>query len=313
MTHAVYDNLLATLYLVAWVGTFVWYQWKYRSLDAGSAIIGTYILYAVFSLLTLNDPLFSVAYNPLKFFPYLYLYGMLMIALSPVVYTHRHPTDVIAEPNTRVLVIIAVVSIVCALFLLPEIITNFSSGLVKLFTDADAGSDNYHEQAAENVDSGQKIRNLPAVIYNGISDITIFLFFYFLTKKNKPRLLILGMLFSIMVGLTLPIMRGSRGSVIMTTLTVIGGYMLFRRYLSSKINRIVQIAGLAGVIALAMPIAAITVSRFGDMNGGIFGFLNWYVGHEACILTTMVLTPVESGMVIAPSACSRRLLIHRLR
>ena len=279
MTHAVYDNLLATLYLVAWVGTFVWYQWKYRSLDAGSAIIGTYILYAVFSLLTLNDPLFSVAYNPLKFFPYLYLYGMLMIALLPVVYTHRHPTDVIAEPNTRVLVIIAVVSIVCALFLLPEIITNFSSGLVKLFTDVDAGSDNYHEQAAENVDSGQKIRNLPAVIYNGISDITIFLFFYFLTKKNKPRLLILGMLFSIMVGLTLPIMRGSRGSVIMTTLTVIGGYMLFRRYLSSKINHIVQIAGLAGVIALAMPIAAITVSRFGDMNGGIFGFLNWYVGQ----------------------------------
>ena len=279
MTNVVYDNLLATFYLTAWVCTFAWYHWKFRSLDAGSAIMGTYILYAVFSLLTLNDPLFSVAYNPLKFFPYVYLYGMLMIALLPVLYMHRHPSNEIAEPNTRVLVMIAAVSVVCALCLLPDIITNFSSGLVKLFTDVDAGSDNYHEQAAENVDSGQKVRNLPAVIYNSISDITIFLFFYFLTKKNKPRILIIGMIFSILVGLTLPIMRGSRGSVIMTTLTVVGGYMLFRRYLSPKLNRIVQVTGLAAMIALAMPIAAITVSRFGDMNGGIFGFLNWYVGQ----------------------------------
>ena len=111
MTQLIYDNLLASLYLLTWVVTLVWYHWRYHSLDAGSAIIGTYILYATSSILTLNDPLFSVSYNPLKVFPYIYLYVMLMIALLPIIYTHRHPSDTISDPSTRVLKIIAVISI----------------------------------------------------------------------------------------------------------------------------------------------------------------------------------------------------------
>lgn len=279
MTQLVYDNLLASLYLLTWVVTLIWYHWRYHSLDAGSAIIGTYILYATSSILTLNDPLFSVSYNPLKVFPYIYLYVMLMIALLPIIYTHRHPSDTISDPSTRVLKIIAIISILSAILLIPEIIANFSSGLVKLFTDIDAGSENYMEQSEESEEAGHQITNLPAVIYNSIAEITIFLFFYFMTLKNKPRLLIIGLLIATVIGLVIPIMHGSRGSVIMTTLTVIGAYMLFRRYLSSKINHAVQLLGVGALIAIALPIAAITVSRFGNMNGGIFGFLNWYVGQ----------------------------------
>ena len=279
MTQVASDNLLASIYLLMWVVTLIWYQWKYRAFDAGSAVMGTYILYAVLSLFTLNDPLFSVAYDPLKLFPYLYLYVMLMIALVPLIYTHRHPSNSIVDPNTRVLKIISIISIVCAILLVPEIISNFSSGLVKLFTDIDAGSENYMEQAEGNEEAGHEIRNIPAIIYNSITEITIFLCFYFMTLKKKPRLLIAGLLFSTGVGLVIPIMHGSRGAVIMTTLTVIGAYMFFRRYLSKKINRAVQVIGLATMIAIALPIVAITISRFGNMNGGVFGFLNWYVGQ----------------------------------
>lgn len=279
MTQLAYDNLLTTLYLLAWVAMLVWYHWKYRSLDAGSAIIASYILYATLSLLTLNDPLFSISYNPLKLFPYIYLYAMLMVALLPAIYTHRHPVEEIADPGTRVLKIIAFISIVSALFLVPDIINNFSSGVVKLFTDIDAGNDNYQEQSSDNADAGQGIRNLPAVIYNSISDITIFLCFYFLTLKKKPKLLIVGLFFSIFVGLTLPIIRGSRGGVIMALMAIVGAFMLLRQYMQKKVRRTMQIAGLAGIIAFTLPVVAITISRFGNMNGGIFGFLNWYVGQ----------------------------------
>ena len=54
-------------------------------LDTGSVIMFMYIVYAFFSVLTINDPLFSEAYKPLKIFPYIYLYTMLMIALSPII------------------------------------------------------------------------------------------------------------------------------------------------------------------------------------------------------------------------------------
>ena len=293
MTQALYDNILAWTYLLAWVVTLIWYQRRNPEVDAGSAIIGTYILYAVFSLISLNDTLFSDVYNPLRLFPYIYLYGMMMVALAPVIYNHLNPSSGIDDPNTRILKVLAAVSIVCALFLLPEIITNFSSGFVKLFTDVDAGYENYQEQAADNGESGQKIRNLPAFVYNTMSDITIFLFFYFLSLRKKSKLLIIGMAFSIAVSMALPIIRGSRGSVIMTTLTVIGAYMLFRRYLSKRLNRAIMVMGLAGLIAVALPVGAITVSRFGNLNGGIFGFLSWYVGQGSLYFNNYALDVKE--------------------
>ena len=293
MTQAIYDNILAWAYLLIWVATLIWYQRRNSSVDAGSAIMSTYILYAIFSIISINDTLFSDVYEPLRIFPYIYLYCMMMVALSPIIYSHLKPSSEINDPHTRILYVLAIISVVCALFLLPEIITNFSTGFVKLFTDVDAGYENYQEQAADNGDSGQKIRNLPAFVYNTLSDITIFLFFYFLTLKKKSKVLVVGMAFSIIVSMALPIIRGSRGSVIMTTLTVVGAYMLFRRFLSHRLNKAMMVIGFAGLIAVALPVGAITVSRFGNLNGGIFGFLSWYVGQGSLYFNNYALDVKE--------------------
>lgn len=291
MNQVLYDNILATSYLVMWVITFVWYHRKIRRLDSGSFIVAAYILYGVVSLLTLNDPLFSASYNPLKLFPYIYLYVMMMIALSPAIYMHNHPSDRIADPHTRILKFLGIVSIILALLMVPDIMSNFSSGLLKLFTDVDAGNDNYLEAASDNSDAGHKVRNLTGVLYNAISDLTVFLTFYFLTLKKRPTLLIIGMFFSTFIGLTIPIMNGQRGAVIRTVLTLIGTYMMFRQYLEKKINNIIQIGGLATIMALALPIGAITVSRFGNLNGGVFGFLNWYIGQGSLYFNNYGLDP----------------------
>jgi oligosaccharide repeat unit polymerase len=266
-------------YLLAWVLTLAWYQRKHKNADAGTAIMGSYILYAVFSLLTLNDPLFAVAFEPLRVLPYIYLYVMLIIALAPVIYHHHHPTVAIDPPNTRVLKMIALASIFSAILIIPEIIFNFKSGLVSLFTDIDAGMDNYKEQAEESSDAGSAITNLPAIVYNALTEITVFLFFFFISQKEKSKFIIFGLMIAVGVGILYPIIHGSRGGVIMMVLTVIGAYMLFRRYLSKKLNRIVQVTGLTCMVAIALPVAAITVSRFGNMGGGVMGFINWYVGQ----------------------------------
>ena len=67
------NNILAFTYLFVWVATLIWYHCNVRVLDGGSAIITMYIVYAVFSILSLNDPIFSMTYEPLKLFPYIYL------------------------------------------------------------------------------------------------------------------------------------------------------------------------------------------------------------------------------------------------
>ena len=84
------DILLCIGYFVVWILTFIWYHIKRFALDAGSVIIGMQINYAIFSVLTLTDELFSMAFEELHFFPYLYLYSMMMIAIGPIIYDHIH-------------------------------------------------------------------------------------------------------------------------------------------------------------------------------------------------------------------------------
>ena len=152
--------------MFVWILTFIWYHHKKMVLDTGSVIMFMYILYAFFSVLSINDPLFSEAYKPLKLFPYIYLYTMLMIALSPIIIHHNHPSESIENPNTRILVIIGCIIVFSAILMIPGIITQANKGILNLFVDETAAKEVYTDQVDEVSDSGGAIRNLPAVIYN---------------------------------------------------------------------------------------------------------------------------------------------------
>lgn len=289
MNATLMDNTLSGVFLLIWVITLVWYQNKNNKVDGGTAVIIMYIIYACFSILTINDPLFSTAFNPLKTFPYIYLYCMQILALAPVIYHHIHPSKTIEDPNTRVLKWLSVFIIICTIFLIPQIISEGIGGIFQIFTDATAGKDTYMEQVEAVQDSGKTIRNLPAVLFNSMSDLAIFLFFYFLTKEKKNKWIIIGLGFSIILDIVIPITNGQRGGVIIGILTVIGGYLLFRCFLSRKIQKRVRYIGIVLVIAVSLPVIAITVSRFGNETGGIGGFVNWYVGQGSLYFNNYAL------------------------
>lgn len=273
------NNILASSYLIVWILTFIWYHYKSHTLDGGSIIIAFYIVYAVFSIITINDFIFSNEFLPLTIIPYCYLYVMMMIALSPAIYHHLFPPQTIDNPNTRTLMITAVLIVCCAAMQIPDIVMNFQTGIVKLFLDSDAGKDAYEEHIRDAGESGGSISNLSAVIYNSLFDISIFIFFYFLTLKKKNIFLIIALACSIFIGTMLPVMSGLRGGVIISIQTIICGYLLFRRYLSKRINKIANITGIITIAILSLPIIAISVSRFSQRNYGVLGAISWYVGQ----------------------------------
>lgn len=289
MNELVSNIVLSSLYLMAWVVTFVWYHAAKRSLDAGSVIIGMQVIYSIFSILVLIDPLFNIGFKELTLFPYIYLYGMMMLALAPVLYDHVHPTYRIAEPHTRILSIIAVVIIVCSVLQIPQVLGNASSGVLKLLTDAEAGKDAYEDQMDAVEGSGSMIRNLPAVIYNAMSDFAPFLMFYFMTLKKRKYLLSFGLFVAFAIGLFVCIVQGQRGGLIITFLTAVGAYFMFRRYLSKAINRWIQGVGLTLVVLITVPVVAITVGRFGKEAAGIGGFVNWYIGQSSLYFNNYAL------------------------
>lgn len=283
MSQDVIDNILCAMYLALWIGTFVWYHWKHHNLDAGSAIIASYVMYAVFTILTLNEPIMSFdcyIYYPLKLFPFIYLYVMLMIALSPTIVFHMRPATTIEPPTSKILGPIAVLIILCALCIIPHILTNFQDGVVKLVTDTDAGKDAYEEQLDNATDAGSGITNIPSIIFNAFSEVGIFLCYYFLTLKKKHYLLLAGLVMCMAVSLMLPVMNGQRGPVVMSLLTIISGYMLFKRYMAKRLVRIVRIVGIVGMAAAIVPIIAITMSRYANLQKStVMDSINWYVGQ----------------------------------
>lgn len=279
MNELVSNNILAIGYLILWVATFIWYHLKYQTLDAGSAIIGMYIIYAIFSIFAINDELFSMAFNSLKLAPYIYLYGMMMVALAPITYSHFHPTNAIEDPHTKIFTILSWFIFVCAILMLPKILSQQTGGLASILTDADAGNEAYSEQVDKVSSSGSSISNLPAVIYNSLSDFPAFLFFYFLSlkEKSKPTMAVLTIL--LLISVYMPVSQGLRGGTVTALLTITGAYMLFRKYLSKKVNKVITRIGTASIVIIAVPIMAITISRFGKEQAGVSGFVNWYVGQ----------------------------------
>ena len=291
MQETTINNILACSYLLLWVATFIWYHFKHHSIDAGSGIILMYILYGIISIDSLNDPIFSMSYNNLTLFPYIYLYGMMMLALLPIINNHFHPTTKIEDPNTRILNYLSIMIIICGLLLIPNIISNFGTGIVKLFTDADAGKDAYMESAKGAEDTGAAISNIPAVIFNAFSDIAIFLAMYYMALNSKK--IITSLLWcTVGIGILMPVINGQRTGVITSVLTIFGAYLLFKKYLDKKVNLIFKRVGIISIALIMLPVGAITVSRFGDRAGGtVTSFLNWYIGQGSLYFNNYGLNP----------------------
>ena len=277
------DNILVVLYFLLWVVTFILYHRKNRNLDGGSVIIGSYFCYAFFSILTLNNPITFwdyYDYHHLTVFPFIYLFVMLIIALSPAIRYHNNPAVQIEAPSSFILYALSAIIILSALLLFPNVIANLGDGLVKLLTDTDAGKDAYEEQLQNAADSGSGIANIPAIIFNALSEIAIFLFFYFLTLKRKNVWLVAGLGFAIMVAVLQPIMAGQRSLVIYTVLTVILGFFFFKQFFSDVLRKVMRYIGIIGIGLTMIPVIAITVSRFSQYRQStVTDYVNWYIGQ----------------------------------
>ena len=226
------DNILLAFYTLLWVISFIWYHYKNRHIDGGSAVMASYIVYCFFSFITLNDEFFDITYEHLRLFPFIYLYVMLMLALSPAIKLHRSHVIEIDDPHSKALLIPCFVVILCIFAQIPSVLSNFNSGFVSLLTDSDAGKEAYLVAFENSESAGSAIRNLPAVLYNTLFDCSVFIFFFLLTRKDKNIIFLIFLFLAIIIGMIIPVMDGQRGSVIKCGLTIIAGYMLFRKFMT---------------------------------------------------------------------------------
>lgn len=273
------DILLCLTYLVLWTLAFAWYHVKRFVMDSGTVIIGMQVIYAIFSVLTLTDPLFSAAYEELALFPYIYLFSMLMIAMLPIIANHIDQPKKIAEPNTRIMHVVSLILAVTAILQIPDVLSEGSGGIMKLITDVDAGKEAYEETAESMSEAGGSISNVPAVIFNMLTDFIPFFLFYFFTKKSRNYWVIIGLFIALLMSVVLPVSRGQRAGTVQGILTIIATFFMFRMYMPAITRKIIMSVGVTVVLLVSIPVIAITYSRFGEKAAGATGFVTWYVGQ----------------------------------
>lgn len=274
------SNIYLILYILTWIVTYIIYQRKHQQFDAGSSIIVSYIIFAISSLVLFNTPIIYYEFNELTLFPFVYLFIMLLIALSPVLRFNSKLTTSITPPNITIFNVISWLIIISAVLSIPSLIDQLQSGsFLLLFVDESVGQDLYSATMDDAADSGSGISHLPNIVFNAFSDIAILFFFYALTQPQHNKLKILGLGFAIIITLISPLVSGLRTQTTITVFSIIVAYFLFRNYLSQNIIHKVRVFGVIVFAVSLIPIAAITISRFGDRDGGAKSSVLYYMGQ----------------------------------
>lgn len=273
------SNINIVLYVTAWILTIVVYQKKKKHFDAGSVVLFSYLIYSIVSLLLYNSSFYI--FKPIKLFPFIYLYLMLMIAFLPILKYDNYKINEIQKPTTIFLNIVSILLIIASLAQIPTIISDFIISIIRLLTISSGGQELYNEAMSNSYSLGDgNISNFASIISNAYGNFGILLFFYYLTLKKFSKLILIGLFLSILVSLLTNISLGQRGPVLEILLSLIITYFTLRKFFQPKINKIIKTIGISLVIVTTIPLIALTISRFGENEGGSISSVYYYVGQE---------------------------------
>ena len=257
-------DFVLIIYAGIWAMIFFLYQVKRKSYDVGSFVLSIYFATSIFSIYAYYDDLEDDNLKDIAILPLVYLLGLILIVISPILRFDGKEVKQIVQPNMTWLNILALICIIPNLINLPSIIGNLTEGISKMMLDATIGKELYEEQADLVGSTGHGgTGNLISVVAGAFSDIAILLAFFYSTLKNKSRILeILLYVSCVSCGIS-GIAQGSRGTVLDFVMLFVATFMLLKYAMEKAVVRKLKILGFVFLFLVSIPIVAITMSRFG--------------------------------------------------
>lgn len=266
--------------MLAWVITFIIYQKKKKTFDAGSIILLSYIIFALFSLLLYNNPYYGDKYQEMQFFPFMYLFLMLLLVLSPLLRYDSLSTKNIHKPNAWIINTTCVFFVVMSIITLPFILSNFKSGFLNLLQDFNLGVDLYREHELASYNAGKGISNISAIFINVLYEIVFLFFFYLLSLPRKNKVLIFFLGISIIINFAKAMSSGQRGEIVGKIFSLLLAYFAVRTYIPNRTNRKIRLLIFSLLLLAMIPISILTISRFATRKGGETASIVTYLGQQ---------------------------------
>lgn len=280
MSSTFTTDITYTILYIALLCYVFWHHQRrinYR-LGVASVTLLSYIIYPIIGAFWFfsTDTIYGDSI-PLRLLPFLYLALMLRLAISPLVQYDRQNIQQIEPPSTFFFYGFVIVYATCVLMYTTEIFNGLSTGILMILTDNSAGDSLYSVERDVNTHLG--ISNLPSVVFNIFSPIVFLFFFYYLTLKKRHLWMIALMGFCLLMKTVYALSLGQRTEVTMCIFNVIAAYIIVKPMLSERITHIVRTTLIILAIAIALPFMALSLSRFGEREGGVGAGLIYYVGE----------------------------------
>lgn len=281
MLHNITSYIYILIYILLWSITCYRYYRKVK-FTTGTIILLSYLVYAVLSLFLFDNSYYGSNYKELTLFPFIYLYGMLYVFLIPIFRYEQRNVIKVKIPSNRLVNIFLIVYGICSLVILPNTIASLREGLTLLFLDASGGAELYRmaqESVSSRVAGVAGIYGLFAIVHNIFSDVALFVISYYLTTKNKNKYLLLLLAVVVISDLLYPISKGARTDLVMKFFALIMALSIFYPYYYKQLKKSVKKVFIIISIIILIPFIAITISRFGERDGGTGGGMLSYIAQ----------------------------------
>lgn len=271
---------LIIIYLFLWIFTLYFHLKKVKSFGAGSFIISTYIVYALFSCLLWNTDYADFDPLPLKLFPFLYLFSMMLIGLWPILKYDRISSRKITPPSMRLINIVSCVFIFSSLIHFPEDISNLREGILKMAIDSATVNEIYAESTDSVSSSGSSISNLASVISNAFSQVGYLITVFYFTLPKRKKWMSYGLVAACLMKASSSIALGQRGGIVEALLVLICTYFLLKEHIDQKVKKVIIVFSIIVLVLFSIPFMWITIGRFDNAITNPLGSVYYYAGVE---------------------------------
>lgn len=273
----VYSYISLGVYSALWFFSLVHYLKKTKYLGAGVTILALYFVISICSFFA-----YSALYTDLELslFPFIYLFGCILIASQPVLHYNEGSVKEIDHPRAIFVDLFVILYIFCALTQIPGVISRLSEGITQIITDSAAGEELYKDAKFEYQGVKGGASNLLMAFFNHFADVSFIVFFYYWIRFPK-RIFVLLIFGGLIVFQVLnAISNGLRSGTVLKIMTLFIAFVTMRRFMSRNQKRIVYIIGGVFAFFVVGVVLIVTYSRFVEVyNQEMGSSLVDYIGQ----------------------------------
>ena len=278
------DYICLVIYSVLWIITICKYKRIQGRWTLGYMILLLYTFMSLVSIHCYSSPYASLKFEPdLTIFPFLYLYGMIVLSAYPLLQLKEKELTHIILPSYRLLNIIAISCIVLSILHVVSILPDLKSGIIMMFADSDNAIDLYNDATSAKFGSAASTQdgiNIVSIL-SGQSLVFLPLVFYLyliIPRKNK---LILTLLTLCLLILPLEgVSKANRQMMVLSILEVLFLFFFFKDFISNSLRKkfrffLVGILAFFGVIFISITLVRTSMTSE-DMDYVIFGVERYF-------------------------------------